>query len=86
MDSVDNSGSMSLVVQFVRELFNTLDLLVSQIIELCEFSVELIFESFLRSGFGGSNAHPFSFILLYLLAVIRFRLKEWINNKRELGG
>jgi hypothetical protein len=77
---------MSLVVQFIGKLLDQFDLLFSKLIDVCDLSVELIFESCLRFGLSGSNTQPAFYILLYLVAVFRFRLKEWINEKRELGG
>jgi hypothetical protein len=74
------------VGKLARELFDRFDLLFGHVIDVCEFSVELIFESCLRFGLGGSNTHPLAYVLLYLLTVIRFSLKERTEKKRQLRG
>ena len=79
-----NSSAFAFVAKLVRELFDKFDLLIGQIVDVCELSLELIFDSCLRFGLGGSNAHPFTYVLLYLLAVSRFGLNQWIKKKREL--
>jgi hypothetical protein len=73
---------MSLVVQFISKFLDQFDLLFGKLIDVCELAVELVFESCLRFGLSGSNAQPLGYVLLYLVAVTRFRLKEWVNQKR----
>ena len=80
------SSAFSFITELVRELFDKFDLLVSQIIDVCEFAIELVFESCLRFGLSGSNTQPLGYVLLYILAVMRFSLKQWIDKERQSRG